>query len=214
MAILEDITSAVIRGKRKEVASLVQTAIDEGVSAQSILQEGLMPGMDVVGDKFSKNEMFVPEMLVAARAMTAGINLLKPLLKDEGVQNIGRACIGTVQGDLHDIGKNIVKLMLESKNIEIIDLGVDVPPETFVKTAVEEKCDIVCCSALLTTTMPMMEKVVEALREAGIRDSVKIMVGGAPVTQEFCDQIGADIYTPDGASAANAAEALLKEMSA
>ncbi len=209
MAILEDITSAVIRGKRKEVAALVQTAIDEGVSAQSILQDGLMPGMDTVGEKFSKNEMFVPEMLVAARAMTSGINLLKPLLTEEGVQNIGKACIGTVQGDLHDIGKNLVAMMLESKGIEVIDLGVDVSAEKFVQTAVDEKCDIICCSALLTTTMPVMEEVVKAAEAAGIRDKVTIMVGGAPLSQAYCDKIGADIYTRDASEAANAAAKVL-----
>ena len=214
MSTIEEIAKAIENGKAKLIKELVPKAIEEGHSAQEILSDGLLAGMNVIGGRFSRNEAFVPEVLVSARAMNKGIELIKPLLAEEGNKPIGKACIGTVQGDLHDIGKNIVKLMLESKNIEIIDLGVDVPPETFVKTAVEEKCDIVCCSALLTTTMPMMEKVVEALREAGIRDSVKIMVGGAPVTQEFCDQIGADIYTPDGASAANAAEALLKEMSA
>ena len=214
MAILEDITSAVIRGKRKEVSALVQTAIDEGVSAQTVLQDGLMPGMDVVGEKFSKNEMFVPEMLVAARAMTAGINLLKPLLQEEGVQNIGRACIGTVQGDLHDIGKNLVAMMMESKGIEIIDLGVDVPPEKFVQAAIDEHCDIIACSALLTTTMPVMEEVVKAAESAGIRDKVTIMVGGAPLTQAYCDKIGADIYTKDASEAASAAASALAAKSA
>jgi corrinoid protein of di/trimethylamine methyltransferase len=209
MAVLEDITSAVIRGKRKEVSALVQSAIDDGVSAQSILHDGLMPGMDVVGDKFSKNEMFVPEMLVAARAMTAGINLLRPLLAEEGVQNIGKACIGTVQGDLHDIGKNLVAMMMESKGIEIIDLGVDVSPEKFVQTAIDEHCDIIACSALLTTTMPVMAEVVKAVEAAGIRDQVTIMVGGAPLSQAYCDEIGADIYTRDATEAANAAAKVL-----
>lgn len=209
MSILEDIKSAVIRGKRKEVGPLVQAAIDEGISAQSILQESLMPGMDVVGEKFTKDEMFVPEMLVAARTMTVGINLLKPLLVAEGVQNIGKACIGTVQGDLHDIGKNLVAMMLESKGIEVIDLGVDVPAEKFVQTAIDEHCDIICCSALLTTTMPVMEEVVKAVEAAGIRDKVTIMVGGAPLSQAYCDKIGADIYTRDASEAANAAAKVL-----
>lgn len=209
MAILEDIKSAVIRGKRKEVSSLVQSAIEEGIDAQTILREGLMPGMDVVGEKFTNNEMFVPEMLVSARAMTTGINLLKPLLGEEGAQNIGRACIGTVQGDLHDIGKNLVAMMLESKGIEVIDLGVDVPAEKFIQTAVDEKCDLICCSALLTTTMPVMEEVVKAAVAAGIRDKVTIMVGGAPLTQAYCDKIGADIYTRDASEAANAAAKVL-----
>lgn len=209
MAILEDIKSAVIRGKRKEVSSLVQSAIEEGIDAQTILREGLMPGMDVVGEKFTNNEMFVPEMLVSARAMTTGINLLKPLLGEEGAQNIGRACIGTVQGDLHDIGKNLVAMMLESKGIEVIDLGVDVPAEKFIQTAVDEKCDLICCSALLTTTIPVMEEVVKAAVAAGIRDKVTIMVGGAPLTQAYCDKIGADIYTRDASEAANAAAKVL-----
>lgn len=211
MTIIEEISQAIQNGKMKLIKELVPKAIEEGHSAQEILNEGLLHGMNIVGDRFTRNEAFVPEVLVAARAMNKGTELIKPLLAAEGNMPIGKACIGTVQGDLHDIGKNIVKLMLESKNIDVIDLGVDVPPEKFAQTAADEGCDLVCCSALLTTTMPMMEKVVEAIKAAGIRDSVTIMVGGAPVTQEFCEQIGADIYTTDGASAANAAaQALAK----
>ena len=209
-AIIEEISQAIQTGKMKLIKELVPQAIEEGNTAQEILNNGLLAGMNVIGDRFTRNEAFVPEVLVAARAMNKGVELIKPLLLEEGNLPIGKACIGTVQGDLHDIGKNIVKLMLESKNIEVIDLGVDVAPETFVQTAKDEKCDIVCCSALLTTTMPMMAKVVDALKEAGIREQVTMMVGGAPITQEFCDQIGADIYTEDGASAANAAEKVLK----
>ena len=209
MSTLTEISQAIQTGKMKLIKELVPKAIEEGCSAQSILSEGLLHGMNIVGDRFTRNEAFVPEVLVAARAMNKGIELIKPLLAEEGNQPIGKACIGTVQGDLHDIGKNIVKLMLERRNIEVIDLGVDVAPEKFVQTAIDEKCDLVCCSALLTTTMPMMEKVVQALKDAGIRDQVKIMVGGAPVTQEFCDQIGADAYTEDGASAAKRAAELL-----
>ena len=209
MSTLTEISQAIQTGKMKLIKELVPKAIEEGCSAQSILNEGLLHGMNIVGDRFTRNEAFVPEVLVAARAMNKGIELIKPLLAEEGNQPIGKACIGTVPGDLHDIGKNIVKLMLESRNLEVIDLGVDVAPEKFVQTAIDEKCDLVCCSALLTTTMPMMEKVVQALKDAGIRDQVTIMVGGAPVTQEFCDQIGADAYTEDGASAAKRAAELL-----
>lgn len=210
MTIIEEISQAIQNGKMKIVKELVPKAIEEGYSAQTILNDGLLHGMNIIGGRFTRNEAFVPEVLVAARAMNKGIELIKPLLAEEGSQPIGKACIGTVQGDLHDIGKNIVKLMLESKNIDVIDLGVDVPPEKFVETAKNENCDLVCCSALLTTTMPMMEKVVEALKNAGIRDDVVVMVGGAPVTQEYCDQIGADYYTEDGASCANKAEEVLK----
>ena len=210
MAIIEDIAAAIETGKMKIVKELVPQAIAEGHTAQEILNDGLLAGMDVIGGRFSRNEAFVPEVLVSARAMNKGIELIKPLLAEEGNQPIGKACIGTVQGDLHDIGKNIVKLMLESKNITVIDLGVDVTPEKFAQTAKEENCDLVCCSSLLTTTMPLMAATVKALVDAGIRDKVTVMVGGAPVTQEFCDQIGADYYTPDGAAAANkAAEVLL-----
>lgn len=209
MTVIEEISQAIQNGKMKLVKELVPKAIEEGCSAQDILNNGLLHGMNIVGDRFSRNEAFVPEVLVAARAMNKGTELIKPLLAAEGSQPIGKACIGTVQGDLHDIGKNIVKLMLESQNIDVIDLGVDVAPEKFAQTAKDESCDLVCCSALLTTTMPVMGKVVEAIKAAGIRENVTILVGGAPVTQEFCDQIGADIYTPDGATAAKkAAEAL------
>lgn len=209
MTVIEEISQAIQNGKMKLVKELVPKAIEEGCSAQDILNNGLLLGMNIVGDRFSRNEAFVPEVLVAARAMNKGTELIKPLLAAEGSQPIGKACIGTVQGDLHDIGKNIVKLMLESQNIDVIDLGVDVAPEKFAQTAKDESCDLVCCSALLTTTMPVMGKVVEAIKAAGIRENVTILVGGAPVTQEFCDQIGADIYTPDGATAAKkAAEAL------
>ena len=208
MTIIEEISEAIEKGKVKIVKELVPAAIEQGHSAQEILNDGLLHGMSIVGDRFTRNEAFVPEVLVSARAMNKGTELLKPLLAAEGSQPIGKVCIGTVQGDLHDIGKNLVKLMLESKNIEVIDLGVDVQPEKFVQTVIDEKCDI-CCSSLLTTTMPMMEEVVKAMKAAGIRDQVKIMVGGAPVTQEYCDQIGADYYTDDGASCANKAKEIL-----
>ena len=209
MSIIAEISQAIQNGKMKLIKELVPQAIEQGHSAQDILNNGLLHGMNIVGDRFTRNEAFVPEVLVAARAMNKGTELIKPLLAAEGNQPIGKACIGTVQGDLHDIGKNIVKLMLESQNIDVIDLGVDVAPEKFAQTAKEENCDLVCCSALLTTTMPVMEKVVVALKEAGIREKVTVLVGGAPVTQEFCDQIGADIYTTDGASAGKKAAEVL-----
>lgn len=210
MSILTDISENLQRGKAKVVKELVQQAIDEGIPAQQILDEGLLSGMSVVGEKFKNNEVFVPEVLVAARAMNMGAALLKPLLAESGMKASGRVCIGTVKGDLHDIGKNLVKMMMEGKGIEVIDLGTDVAPETFIKTAVEQDCQIIACSALLTTTMGVMGEVVKAAEAAHIRDKVKIMVGGAPVTEAFCEQIGADCYTADAASAADAAVELCK----
>ena len=203
--ILQDISLKLQAGKAKDVKALVQQAIDEGIPAKQILEEGLLSGMNVIGEKFKNNEVFVPEVLVAARAMNMGVNLIKPLLADAGVKATGKVCIGTVKGDLHDIGKNLVKMMLEGKGLEVVDLGTDVSPETFVQTAREQNCQIICCSALLTTTMGVMGDVVKAAEAAGIRDSVKIMVGGAPVTEAFCRQIGADAYTLDAASAADKA---------
>ena len=202
---LQEISLQLQAGKAKIVKTLVQQAIDEGIPAQKILEEGLLAGMNVVGVKFKNNEVFVPEVLVAARAMNQGANLLKPLLMESGVKTSGKVCIGTVQGDLHDIGKNLVKMMMEGKGLEVIDLGTDVAPETYVRTAIEENCQIICCSALLTTTMGVMADVVKAAEEAGIRDKVKIMIGGAPVTEAFCRQVGADAYTPDATSAAEKA---------
>ena len=210
MAVLQEISEQLQRGKAKLVKELVQQAIDEGIPAKQILEEGLLSGMGVIGVKFKNNEVFVPEVLVAARAMNMGVQVLKPHLQESGVQAKGRVCIGTIKGDLHDIGKNLVKLMMEGKGLEVIDLGTDVAPETFIRTAVEQECGVICCSALLTTTMSAIGDVVKAAEEAGIRDKVSIMIGGAPVTQAFCDQIGADVYTPDAATAADAAAELCK----
>ena len=210
MELLEQISENLQKGRAKAVKELVQQAVDQGLSPEQILEEGLLSGMNVVGEKFKKNEVFVPEVLVAARAMNMGTQVLKPLLVQAGVQATGRVCIGTVKGDLHDIGKNLVKMMMEGKGLEVIDLGTDVAPETFVKTAIEQDCQIICCSALLTTTMGVMGEVVKQAEAAGIRDKVKIMVGGAPVTESFCQQIGADKYTSDAASAADAAVAFCK----
>ena len=209
MSILTDISENLQRGKAKIVKELVQQAIDEGIPANQILEEGMLGGMNVVGEKFKANEIFVPEVLVAARAMNMGTTLLKPLLAQSGVKATGKVCIGTVKGDLHDIGKNLVRMMMEGKGLEVVDLGVDVSPEQFIDAAKNQGCQIICCSALLTTTMGVMSEVVEAAKTAGIRDSVKIMVGGAPVTEAFCQQVGADCYTADAASAAEAAVKLL-----
>ena len=207
---LKEISVKLQAGKAKIVKTLVQQAIDEGIPAQEILEKGLLDGMNEVGEKFKNNEIFVPEVLVAARAMNQGVSLLKPLLQQAGVQAAGRVCIGTVQGDLHDIGKNLVKMMMEGKGLEVIDLGTDVSADTFVQTAIEQHCDIICCSALLTTTMGVMGDVVKAAEAAGIRDKVKIMIGGAPVNEAFRAQIGADAYTTDAASAADRAVSFCK----
>ena len=211
MSILIEISENLQRGKAKIVKQLVQDALDQGMGAQQILEEGLMAGMSVISEKFKNNEVFVPEVLVSARAMNMGVAVLKPILVTEGQQSIGRACIGTVKGDLHDIGKNLVRMMLESRGIEVIDLGTDVAPETFVETAKKENCQLICCSALLTTTMGVMGEVVKLVEAEGLRDKVKVMVGGAPVNQAYADVIGADAYTSDAASCADAAVALCKE---
>jgi len=205
MSKINEISEALQKGKAKVVKQLVEEAVAEGIPAKEILEDGLLSGMNIIGVKFKNNEVFVPEVLIAARAMNTGTALLKPYLAESGVEPIGRAVLGTVKGDLHDIGKNLVRMMLEGKGIEVIDLGVDVDSETFVKTAVEKNCKLICCSALLTTTMPAMKEVVEKITEAGIRGKVKIMVGGAPVNDAFCQSIGADAYTPDAATAANVA---------
>ncbi len=205
MVALNEISENLQKGKAKIVKEMVQQAIDEGANAEQVLNEGLLAGMSVIGEKFKNNEVYVPEVLVAARAMNMGVQVLKPYLMANGVQAAGKVCIGTVQGDLHDIGKNIVKMMMEGKGLEVVDLGTDVAPETFVQTAIDENCQIICCSALLTTTMSVMAEVVKKAEEAGIRDKVKIMIGGAPINQEYCDSIGADCYTVDAASAADAA---------
>ena len=205
MAILEEISTFLQQGRAPKVKELVQQAIDEGIEPQKILEEGLLSGMNIVGEKFKNNEVFVPEVLVAARAMNMGVGVLKPYLVQAGVESKGTAVIGTVKGDLHDIGKNLVKMMLEGKGLTVVDLGVDVPAEKFVAAAVENNAQLIRCSALLTTTMGEMKSVVEEADKQGIRDKVKILVGGAPVTQSFCDSIGADGYTADAASCADMA---------
>ena len=208
MSILNEIQEQLQKGKAKLVTAKVEEALAAGIAPQELMQT-LLDAMGIIGERFKRDEVFVPDVMIAARAMNRGLAALKPHLLDAGVEPIGRACIGTVKGDLHDIGKNLVKMMLEARGFEVIDLGVDVAPETFIRTAVEQNCGIIGCSALLTTTMCAMEDVVRLADEAGIRDRVKIMVGGAPVDQRFCDKIGADAYTRDAATAADVAAALL-----
>ncbi len=210
--LINEISENLQHGKAKIVKELVQKALDEGISPEVILNDGMMAGMSIIGEKFKNYEVFVPEVMVAARAMNQGAQILKPYLAASGVKATGKICIGTVQGDMHDIGKNLVKMMMEGKGLDVIDLGSDVSPEKFVNTAIEQSCQVICCSALLTTTMGVMGDVVKKAEEAGIRDKVKIMVGGAPVNEEFCKMIGADKYTPDAASAADAAVEFCKEM--
>ena len=208
--LLNEISINLQSGKAKVVKALVEKALDEGMPVKKILEEGLLSGMSLIGAKFKNNEVFVPEVLVAARAMNQGMEVLKPYLASSNIKAKGRVCIGTVQGDLHDIGKNLVRMMMEGQGLEVIDLGTDVSPEIFVRTAIEQNCGVICCSALLTTTMGAMHEVVKAVKNAGIRDKVKIMVGGAPVTEAFCQEIGADVYMPDAASAAETASAFFE----
>ena len=208
MEILNEISTLLQKGKAKDVKELVTKALDEGIPAQQILDEGLLSGMNVIGEKFKNNEVFVPEVLIAARAMNAGVEILKPVLVAGGTEAKGVAVLGTVKGDLHDIGKNLVKMMLEGKGLEVVDLGVDVSADQFVSAAKEHDADVICCSALLTTTMGEMKEVVDKVKSEGL--DVKVMIGGAPVTQSYCDQIGADRYTSDAASAAEVALTLCK----
>jgi 5-methyltetrahydrofolate--homocysteine methyltransferase len=205
---LEKIYESVIAGKAPDTKDGVQAALDAGMDAGAILHEALIPAMAEVGARFERNEYYVPEMLIAARAMQGGLNLLKPLLTESGVEPIGKVAIGTVKGDLHDIGKNLVAMMMEGAGFDIDDLGVDVPAEKFVE-AVKNGANVIAMSALLTTTMTNMQGTIDALKEAGVRDQVKIMVGGAPVTDEYAKQVGADGYAPDASSAVTRTKALL-----
>lgn len=205
MNILSEISQNLQIGKAKIVKELVQKALNEGFKPQEILNDGLLPGMAVIGEKFKRNEIYVPDVMIAARAMNMGTELLKPLLASSGVKAAGKVIIGTVAGDLHDIGKNLVKMMMEGRGLEVVDLGVDVSAGRFVETAINEDARIIACSTLLTTTMTEMENVVKAAEEAGIRNKISIMIGGAPVTQSFCETIFADYYTADAASAADVA---------
>jgi 5-methyltetrahydrofolate--homocysteine methyltransferase len=198
----EEISNLLQKGKSKDIVVAVQKALDDGAPPRDILEQGLISGMGIIGGKFKRNEVFVPEVLVAARAMNHASAALKPALQKAGVEPIGKAIICTVKGDLHDIGKNLVKMMIEGNGIEVVDLGVDCNEEKIVDAVKTSNARVVCLSALLTTTMMAQKEVIDAIKNAGLRDRVKIMVGGAPVTQNFADEIGADAYTPDAASAA------------
>lgn len=203
--IYQQISESLQKGKVKDVKEYVTQAINDGLPVKDILEKGLLDGMGIIGEKFKNNEVYVPEVLIAARAMNSGAEILKPLLAEGGVEAKGRVAIGTIKGDLHDIGKNLVKMMMEGKGLEVIDCGVDVSPEKFLETYKTENVDVIACSALLTTTMNGIKDVVELFKSEGLRDKVTIMCGGAPVTEAFCKSIGADIYTADAASAADAA---------
>ncbi|MDR1400303.1 MAG: corrinoid protein [Treponema sp.] len=197
-----EISGLLQRGKAKDIVAAVQKALAAGVSPAAILEKGLIAGMNVVGKKFRDGDVFVPEVLIAARAMNNASAALKPALALAGIQPVGKAIICTVKGDLHDIGKNLVKMMIEGKGIEVLDLGVDCPPEKVINAIKTSEAKVVCLSALLTTTMMAQKDMIDAIKQAGLRDQVKIMVGGAPVTQNFAEEIGADAYTSDAASAA------------
>jgi 5-methyltetrahydrofolate--homocysteine methyltransferase len=207
MADLQALADAVINGDQNAAVEITKAALNEGAAAKSILDEGLIAGMDVIGGRFKKNEVYIPEVLIAARAMKMAMELLEPELAKEGVEPVGKLLIGTVQGDLHDIGKNLVAMMMKGAGFEVVDLGVDIGPEKFVEQAKASQAQLIGMSALLTTTMPAMEKTIAALRDAGI--TAKIMVGGAPVTQDYADRIGAHGYAADAASAVDTAKALV-----
>ena len=208
MADLQKIADSVINGKAADVKNLVGAAVSEGTPVGDILKKGLIAGMDVVGTKFRANEFYVPEVLIAARAMHAGMDILQPLLTKAGIKPLGKVAVGTVKGDLHDIGKNLVVMMLKGGGFEVMDLGIDVPEEKFVAAA-KEGAQVIGLSALLTTTMTGMKGVIEALKTAGVRNNVKVMIGGAPITQAYADEIGADAYGEDAATAAIKAKQLI-----
>ncbi len=210
MADLQEIADALIAGNAPKVKELSQKAVDEGVGPGKVIREGLIAGMAVIGERFKKNEVYVPEVLIAARAMHAGLDVLKPLLAEGEMENIGTVIIGTVKGDLHDIGKNLVAMMLEGAGFNVVDLGVDIAPDKFVEAIKEHNPQCLGLSALLTTTMTAMKETIEAIDAAGVRDEVKIIVGGAPVTQNYSDEIGADGYAPDASTAVDVAKSLLE----
>ncbi len=207
--ILKQIAEKLYDGEDDAVAELTQKALDEGMTPEEVLNDGLLAGMDRVGVDFRDGELFVPEVLIAARAMHAGMDILRPLLAESDVPSAGKVVLGTVKGDLHDIGKNMVRMMLEGAGFEVVDLGIDVPPDKFIEAVKTEQPDLVGMSALLTTTMPSMKHTIDALVEAGLRDNVKVMIGGAPVTQALSREIEADGYAPDAASAIELARSLV-----
>jgi 5-methyltetrahydrofolate--homocysteine methyltransferase len=198
----DEVNELLQKGKAKEIVDAVEKALSAGAAAGDILEKGLMAGMNVIGEKFKNGEIFVPDVLIAARAMNRATTILKPALAQAGVQPVGKAIVCTVKGDLHDIGKNLLKMMVEGKGIEVVDLGVDCSSEKIVETVQNSDAKVVCLSALLTTTMLYQKEAIDAIKAAGLREKVKVMVGGAPVTQSYADEIGADAYTPDAASAA------------
>lgn len=210
MADFQNMIDTLIEGDKNKLTNLVQYSLDEGVSAKEILEKGLMAGMDIVGEKMEAEELFIPEVLRSAKTMSAVIDILKPLLAEGDIRVVGKVIIGTVKGDLHDIGKNLVVMMLESAGFDVYNLGTDIPPDKFVEEVKDKDANMLCLSALLTTTMPMMKTTIDALAESGLRDQVKVMVGGAPVTKDFADQIGADGYAHDAGSATKLAKALLQ----
>jgi len=206
MSILEEISEFLQKGKRKNVKALIEQALEEGIDPKMILKEGLMSGMSIIGGKFKREEVFVPDVMMAARAMNVGLSILEPKLVEAGNEPIGRVVIGTVQGDLHDIGKNLTAMLLKGAGFEIYDMGVDVSAEAFLEKAEEVNADIIGLSALLSTTMSQMKEVIDLLKEKNLRDKYIVMIGGAPITNEFAEEIGADYYTPDAASAAEVAK--------
>lgn len=210
MDIFKNIAEEVEKGHSDSVENLIEKALAQEISAEEILYQGLVGGMSIISEKFKNNECFIPEVLVAAKAMNAGLAILNPFLAEAKVRSEGRVVIGTVKGDLHDIGKNIVAMMLQGAGFEVIDLGADVPKEKFLESVKNKQVDVVGMSALITTTMPYMKEVIEALKKEGLRDTVKVIIGGAPVNQSYADTIEADGYAPDAASASDMTKGLLK----
>ena len=209
MADMQKLSDTLIAGKVEDLKKLVQQAIDEGTGASEILNQALMPGMDVVGERMENGDMFIPEVLMSAKAMSGTLEILKPLLTPEESKSAGKVIIGTVKGDLHDIGKNLVAMMLESAGYEVVNLGVDIAPENFVEAVKKHEAQVVALSALLTTTMPQMQKTIAALQESGLKDQVKVIVGGAPVTEKYAKEIGAEGYAPDAGSANKLVKSLM-----
>ena len=209
MALLDELRTSIVNGNPEAAGALTRKALQEGQKAEKILHEALILGIHEVGERFGRNEIYLPELLVAGMAMKEAVAILKPLLADPGIKTAGKALIATVRGDLHDIGKNLVGMMLEGAGFEVIDLGIDIPSERIVKAARENQAQLICLSSLLTTTMPAMKETIQEMKKAGLRQTVKIMVGGAPVTQRFADEIGADGYASDAPSAVKKAKEIL-----
>jgi len=214
MSILDEMNTSIIEGDRDKVEELTRQALEQGIEVKAILNEGMIGAMDVVGQRFESGEMFIPEMIVAGEAMTRGLNILRPLFKESGIKPQGTVVIGTVKGDVHSIGKSLASMMMEGAGFKIIDLGVNVSPEQFVNSVREEGAQLVGMSALLTTTMPLMKATIDALKEAGLLDKVKTLIGGAPITQEYADKIGADGYAPDAATGVKKVKELVQVLAA